>query len=63
MKNIRTKYNFIEIPEKVYFKSESLRHEKLKLYLQNVIEARDIGKVYAVNSFFNIYGNEGVAFE
>lgn len=63
MKNIRTRFNFIEMPEKVYFKSETLRHEKLKAYLQNVAEVRDIGKVYAVNTFFNIYGNEGATFD
>lgn len=51
------------MPEKVYFKSESLRHEKLRLYLQNVTEARDIGKVYSVNTFFNIYGSEGISID
>lgn len=35
----------------------------MKSYLDNVSEARDIGKVYAVNSFFNIYGNEGIALD
>jgi hypothetical protein len=33
MKNIRITYNFIEMPEKVYFKSEAYRHEKLRTYL------------------------------
>ncbi len=31
-----------------------MRHEKLANYLQNLIQVKDIYKVYAVNAFFNI---------
>ena len=52
-------FRILELPEKVYYKSEAIRHEKLKLYLQNLVDIRDIGKLYAVNTFFNIHGTEG----
>ena len=58
MNNIKITFRIIELPEKVIKKSEAIRHEKLKIYLQNIVEIRDIGKVYAVNSFFNINENE-----
>ena len=52
-------FRALELPEKVYFKSEAIRHEKLRQYLQSLVEIREIGKVYTVNQFFNVYGNEG----
>lgn len=58
MNNIQITYQFLKIPEKVYYKSESIRHEKLKHYLEKLVEVRDIGKVYAVNTFFNIRDDE-----
>lgn len=54
MNNIQITYKTVTLPERLYYKSEGIRHEKLKNYLQAVVEIRDIGKVYAVNSFFNI---------
>lgn len=59
MNNIQITYKAVVLPERLYYKSEAIRHEKLKNYLQAVMEIRDVGKVYAVNSFFNIAGNEG----
>jgi CRISPR/Cas system-associated endonuclease Cas3-HD len=58
MNNIQITYKAITLPERVYFKSENNRHEKLKNYLQEVVKIHDIGKVYALNTFFNIEGNE-----
>lgn len=58
MYNIKITYKTINLPEKIYYRSESERHQKLRVYLQNVVNIRDIGNVYAINSFFNIYGNE-----
>ena len=54
MQNIQTNYQFLKIPEKLYYKSEAIRHDKLKHYLQKLVEVRDIGKVYAANKFFNL---------
>lgn len=56
MNNIQITYQVIVLPERVYYKSEALRHEKMMNYLQNVVAIRDIGMVYAVNRFFNIHG-------
>ena len=58
MNNIETTYQFLKIPEKVYFKSEAIRHEKLKIYLEKLVEVRNIGRLYAINSFFNIHDDE-----
>jgi hypothetical protein len=58
MKNIQITYKFLTLPQKHLYKSEPNRHEKLKNYLQNLVEIKDIGKVYAVNDFFNVSGNE-----
>ncbi len=57
MENIKIRYQFVELPEKHYYKSESKRHEKLKNYLDNVIKVQDVYKVYCVNCFFDIFGN------
>lgn len=59
MRNIQITYKAVVLPERLYYKSEATRHERLKNYLQAVMEMRDVGRVYAVNSFFNIAGNEG----
>lgn len=54
MNNVQITYKAVTLPERLYYKSEAIRHEKLKNYLQTVVEIRGIGRVYAVNSFFNI---------
>jgi hypothetical protein len=59
MHNIQITYKAVVLPERLYYKSEAIRHEKLKNYLQAVMEIRDVGKLYFVNSFFNIAGSEG----
>lgn len=57
MNNIRTTFNFLVLPDKVYFGSEALRHERLVKYLQNLVDIKGIGRVYEVNMFFNARGN------
>jgi hypothetical protein len=57
MHNIRITYKAVALPERHYYKSESIRHEKLKNYLQAVLDIREVGKVYAVNTFFNVAGS------
>ena len=42
------------MPEKVIYKSEAVRHEKLKSYLDSLIQIKDIAKVYAVSAFLNV---------
>jgi hypothetical protein len=59
MNNIMITFRAVELPEKVIYKSEAIRHEKLKAYLDNLVEIRGIGKVYWVNAFFNVHGTEG----
>lgn len=58
MNNIRTTFNFLVVPDKVYFGSEALRHEKLAKYLQNLVDIRGIGRVFEVNNFFNVRGHQ-----
>jgi hypothetical protein len=59
MRNTQNTNKIIVLPEKVIYKSESHRQEKLTNYLQTVLEIKDIGKLYAAKCFFNVYGNEG----
>lgn len=58
MHNIKITFNFLEMPQKVYFGSESLRHTKLASYLQNLVDIRGVGRIYAVNDFFNVGNND-----
>ena len=53
MHNILISFKVLELPGKLFKGSEAVRHEKLTMYLQNLVNIRDIGKIYAVNSFFN----------
>lgn len=59
MRNIKITFNFLEMPEKVYFGPESVRHEKLAKYLQSLVQIRGIRRLYAVNTFFNVGDNKG----
>lgn len=58
MSNIKITFTFLEMPQKVYFGSESLRHDKLAKYLQNLVDIKNLENIYAVNAFFNIGNNE-----
>ena len=58
MHNIQINYKAVALPERHYYKSESIRHEKLKNYLQAVVDIREARRVYAVNSFFNVAGSD-----
>lgn len=57
MENIKIQYRFIELPQKLYYKSEANRHEKLKKYLDSLITIQEVYKVYSVNCFFDVFGN------
>lgn len=58
-------YKFLVLPEKVLYKSESKRHEKLINYLENIVMIKDIYKIHEVNKFFSMghhYDTENSAF-
>ena len=60
MNNIKITYKSIELPEKHLFKSEAIRHDKLLQYLKNVIEIRDVFKIYELGVFFNIASDKNL---
>jgi hypothetical protein len=61
MNNTQVTYKALVLPEKLIFKSEAHRHERIRQYLQTVVEIRDIGRLYAVNVFFNASGKEEIS--
>lgn len=46
MNNIQVTYRLLALPEKHLYKSETNRHDKLRTYLQNIIEIKEIYKNY-----------------
>ena len=57
MNNIQIYYKSIQFPEKHLFKSETHRHEKLKNYLQAIINTKEAHQIYSLNVFLNLAGN------
>ncbi len=58
MRNIQITYRLIALPEKHIYKSEAIRHEKMRVYLQNVLEVKEAFKIYPIIVFFNILGSK-----
>lgn len=58
MRNRQNTHKIPILPEKVIYKSEGHRQEKLTHYLQMVVEIADVGRLYAAKCFFNVEGEE-----